>query len=356
MAPSGRVVVHVVPCDLLRGAQVYAHALRDALDEPGESHTIVSLFAGERDAPPADVVLGVASGPLRRTGFDPRAALALRRELRRLRPDVAIAHGGEPLPYLAAVAPRGTRVAYLRIGAQGPTSALSRARQRWALRRTALVVAVSDAAAADVVADAPGEVHVIPNGRDPAPFAAPATRGGQPPQVLFVGHLDDDKRPLRFVDVVRAVRARGVDARAAIVGDGPLLDAVCTAAGGDVDVLGHRGDVPALLLGADVLVMTSRPPEGMPGVLIEAALAGLPAVTTDVPGARDVVADGETGFVVPVDDLDAMVDRVADLVADPDRRAAMGAAARHRGTQFTLDVTIGRWRQLLASVTAGRDR
>jgi glycosyltransferase involved in cell wall biosynthesis len=91
----------------------------------------------------------------------------------------------------------------------------------------------------------------------------------------------------------------------------------------------------------------------MPGVLIEGGLAGLPVVTTRVPGAADVVEDGDTGFVVPVDDLPAIVDACRTLVRDPDLRARFGAAARARcEREFSLEASIDKWRELLSSIDA----
>ena len=91
-------VLHVLPSDLDRGAQVYAGRLRDALaGDPTQRHLVVSLFDAPEAALRADVRLGVPSGLLRRAGLDPRAALSLRRAIRRERADVVVAHGGEPL-------------------------------------------------------------------------------------------------------------------------------------------------------------------------------------------------------------------------------------------------------------------
>ena len=74
----------------------------------------------------------------------------------------------------------------------------------------------------------------------------------------------------------------------------------------DVELMGARSDVPALLRQADLLVFPGLPAgEGMPGVLIEAGLCGVPVVTTAVPGVGLIVADGETGIVVAVNDLQA---------------------------------------------------
>ncbi len=91
----------------------------------------------------------------------------------------------------------------------------------------------------------------------------------------------------------------------------------------------------------------------MAGVLIDAGLSGLPIVATDVPGAADVVADGESGFVVPVDDRDGLVDAVASLVVDGDRRRAMGRAARAHCQRFTIGASADRWRRLIDELSAG---
>ncbi len=91
----------------------------------------------------------------------------------------------------------------------------------------------------------------------------------------------------------------------------------------------------------------------MPGVLIEAGLAGLPVVTTDVPGARDVIDDGTTGSVVPIGDFDGLVAATAALVDDPARRARLGAAARARcEARFGLDASVQQWRVVFEKMLA----
>jgi glycosyltransferase involved in cell wall biosynthesis len=226
------------------------------------------------------------------------------------------------------------------------------------LRRVGTIAAVSNDAADEVRGwnVATSDVVVIPNGRDPALFArgrdaAPDGRA----RLVFVGHLTASKRPERFIEVVRRLRAGALDVDASMAGDGPLLDALrrpAEAAG--VTMLGRVDDVPRLLARSDVMVMTSVPEgEGMPGVLIEGGLGGLAVVTTRVPGAADVVVDGDTGFVVPVDDLPALVAACASLVRDPDLRMRFGAAARARcEREFSLEASIGKWRELLSSIDA----
>ena len=173
-------------------------------------------------------------------------------------------------------------------------------------------------------------------------------------RLVFVGHLDPSKRPEQFVALTRALREAGCAVEGAMAGIGPRLDAVRAAApDAGVEVLGEVGDVPGLLAGSDILVFTGGPPEGMPGVLIEAGMAGLPVVTTDVPGAADVVADGVTGFVVPVDDFSALERATRSLVDDAEQRRGFGLAARARcESEFGLEASVRRWHDLLAEMIA----
>lgn len=86
----------------------------------------------------------------------------------------------------------------------------------------------------------------------------------------------------------------------------------------------------------------------MPGVLIEAGMAGLATVATRVPGARDVIEDGVTGLLVDIDDKAALIDSVRRLVSDADLRAAMGRRARQRCLDnFSLQASVENWRVIL---------
>jgi glycosyltransferase involved in cell wall biosynthesis len=353
-----RLVLHVLPVDLARGAQTYARELRLALDDATTRHRTLTLFRSQPGALRPDLTLDVSSGPLRRA-IDPRAVVGLRRVVRRERPDIVVAHGGEPLKYAALAGVPKERLAYYKIGIGGERlQGLRGTLHRWMLRQVGTIAAVSNDAADEVrqLGVTTTGVVVIPNGRDPALFASPdEVPAHGPARLVFVGHLAESKRPDRFIEVVRRLRGEGLDIEASIAGDGPLLDASRDPAkSAGVALLGRVDDVPRLLAQSDVMVMTSVPEgEGMPGVLIEGGLAGLAVVTTRVPGAADVVADGESGFVVPVDDLVALVDACGSLVRDPDLRRRFGAAARVRcEREFSLDASIGKWRELLSSIDA----
>ncbi|MGQ0744013.1 MAG: glycosyltransferase family 4 protein [Acidimicrobiales bacterium] len=175
-------------------------------------------------------------------------------------------------------------------------------------------------------------------------------RTGSEVRLLWVGHLHPDKRPDQFVELVGRLRADGTKVTGTVLGDGPMLESVRNAGAPGIEILGHRADVGAVMGGCDILVFCGRPAgEGMPGVLIEAGLCGLAVVTTDVPGAAEVVETGTTGVVVPHDDFSALVGAVSELVADPERRQRMGAAARSRTVEhFSLAASADQWRHLIA--------
>ena len=271
---------------------------------------------------------------------------------------MVVAHGGDPLKYLVpAMVGHRLPLAYYAIG----TYAAPR-RQRVQLSVWRHLMSRVDVVAAegDEVRDEcislmgvpPDKVVMTPNGRDPEVFYPNGSESGRRPlTVTFVGALNEGKGPDRFVKVVAALRERDLDFRSQIIGDGPLRSSLIgPAAAAGVDLLGSRADVPDLLRQSDIMVFPSRPAgEGMPGVLIEAGLSGVPVVATDVPGVRTIIGDGETGIVVPQGDHDAMVAAVHQLAVETALRSAMGKAARLRCTErFSLDAVAERWLCLLS--------
>lgn len=351
---SRPLVVHLLPFDLPRGAQTYARAIRDRLDGPRAQHSVMTLF-GSEGAAGSDIALNAPRGPGPLRLFDPRAALALRRALRRLDPEVLVAHGGEPLKYAAVAAPRTTKLAYLKIGTAQVQlrSNVRRFVYTSLLKRFDVVAGVSHemvTEAEELLGVPPDRTAYVPNGRDPARFR-PAEHGAhRPVQFCFVGHLTRTKRPELFIEVVRHLREQGIDAAGTMAGSGPLERSLALEAGDVlVEMLGVRDDVPDVLARSDVFVFTSIVEgEGMPGVLIEAGLAGLPTVSTDVPGAHDVIQDGVTGLVVPVDDFTALSAAAMQLATSPELRAQMGSAARKRCLEhFTLDASASKLGGLL---------
>ncbi len=352
---GGALVLHVIPTAVARGAQREARALVDCLEVPGRHHRLMSLFAGP-DEVPVDVALDYPSGARLSAGFDPRLVPRLRAVFDRLAPTVLVAHGGDPLKYLLpAMLGHRRPVVYYATGTFGAPSRRAHVHLWRLLMGRADIVAAEGEEVLDECRDLLGvrrdRLVLAPNGRDPEEFR-PAVRVPsdlpitESPVVAFVGALTDGKRPGVFIDVVTALRRRGLSFRAVMCGGGPLAESLAApAARAQVEMLGTRSDVPEVMRGADLLVFPSLPTgEGMPGVLIEAGLSGLPVVATAVPGVRSIVRDATTGFVVGPDDLSAMVEASARLVMSSDLRRQMGEAARsHCMAEFTLTAVAARW-------------
>jgi len=196
-----------------------------------------------------------------------------------------------------------------------------------------------------------GPVWVIGNARGPERFVAVDREhesvrlrhdiavGNDIPLLGFVGNLSREKRPERTLDVLAGVLAQGQSAHLVVVGDGPVraeFEREVHRRGLDerVSSLGHRPDVARLLGGLDVLLLTSDI-EGIPGVAIEAQMAGCPVVTFPTGGVRDVLEDGVTGVVLDRPDTALMTEHVLRLVRCPDLRARMGNEGRQRADTFS---------------------
>ncbi|MBE0593771.1 MAG: glycosyltransferase, partial [Gemmatimonadales bacterium] len=120
---------------------------------------------------------------------------------------------------------------------------------------------------------------------------------------------------------------------------------------GVVEFLGHVEDMAGLLAMADIVVLPSRA-EGAPRSLIEAAACGIPLVATDVPGCREVVLDGQNGFLVPLHDIGALVAAVLRLAGDDELRRRMGESGRRLvleslDEKIVFERTVDVYRQLL---------
>ncbi|MBL9199791.1 MAG: glycosyltransferase family 4 protein [Opitutaceae bacterium] len=157
---------------------------------------------------------------------------------------------------------------------------------------------------------------------------------------VMASRLLRDKGVMDLIEAARRLRAGRVPLRVRIVGgtdpDNPTsltteeLEALRSE--GAVEFTGARPDVAEIYAAADVAVLPSYR-EGLPRALIEAAASGLPIVTTDTSGCREVVAHGENGLLVPVRDPGALAEALRTLALDPALRARLGAAGRKRVEQ-----------------------
>ena len=148
-------------------------------------------------------------------------------------------------------------------------------------------------------------------------------------QCAFIGRVTQIKRPDRFLDVVSEIKKRGVDLDFFIAGDGELLETCRERIKQDdlpVTVLGWQSDIEGVLSSADMVALTSDN-EGTPLSLIQAGMARLPVVTTNVGSVPEVVLNGVTGIVIGLD-VQEIADALEKLVNDKALRAKLGTAAQ----------------------------
>jgi len=362
-------ILHLVTRSQRRGAELVAVELARGLDALGHTNRVRALALGYDGSEDADIQ------PLTRRTDDGLVALwlgarALRHSLEREPVDIVMAHGGRAVEAAVLVRRRGQPlIVWQRILGFPPTiwRPVRRARWRMVARRIDAAVALTPDLEAELRRlGFTGPVWAIPNFRDPEPFVAVdravAGRnlraelgvGADVDLVGLVGHLIQQKRPDRALDALEAMHARGQAAHLVVAGDGPLRDDFerdVARRGLDpyVHVLGSRDDIAQLLAAIDVLILTSDS-EGLPGVLIEAQMAGCPIVTVPVGGVRELVDDGETGVVTEQVDATELADRVVGLLRDPKLRARLGERARRRAVRFSSSAAAGTYAERLTEI------
>ena len=158
----------------------------------------------------------------------------------------------------------------------------------------------------------------------------------EPVVVLFLARMLWDKGVGEFVEAAHLLTQAGVSARFVLVGDpDPRNPASVPEAtlhawhreGNGVEWWGRRDNMPAVWNTAHIACLPSYR-EGLPKALLEAAACGLPIVTTDVPGCREIVRDGDNGFLVPARDAQALARALRSLIGDAALRAEMGRRSR----------------------------
>lgn len=213
----------------------------------------------------------------------------------------------------------------------------------------------------------PGRVTRICNGVDTARFH-PAAGGRAGPDLVVgsVGRLEPVK------DFMNLARGFALAARAAGPGSGPGLRLRLVGDGSErariaaflvaeglaerCELAGARDDVPAQMRDFDLFVLPSRA-EGISNTILEAMATGLPVIATDVGGNAELVAHGETGFLVPPGDPAAIAERIGWYRAHPAELARHGRAARARAeAAFSIDAMVARYRALYRDGLAARGR
>jgi glycosyltransferase involved in cell wall biosynthesis len=348
-------VLQVITSDDRRGPETHALDLGAALAARGMRVRTVALAPGRHGGGLDLPTLGrhpLSLGTLRRLRRESSVA------------GVVVAHGSTTLPACAcALTGNGVPLVYRSIGdpEQWASTTARRARVRACLRRADAVVALTADAAATIRSMyrmSEDRVTVIPIGAIPdrhQPIDAASRRTGRArfgiPDDAAVGSIIGALSPEKDV-------ALAIDAAAAIpgfhlvvAGDGPEREALERRAAhvtpGRVHFAGTLHDPAPAFAAADVVLLTSRT-EGLPAVLIEAGLRGLPVVATDVGYVDEIVVDGETGLLVEPGNRTELVSAIGHALREG---APLGGCARSRClTWFDLERIAESWDLLLTGL------
>jgi glycosyltransferase involved in cell wall biosynthesis len=195
----------------------------------------------------------------------------------------------------------------------------------------------------------PSKIRILPHAVDTARFHP----SEQEPDfdVISAGHLIERKRMDVLIDAVADLKARGIEVRTGILGEGPLrpaLEAQIKARGveGLVTLLGFRHDVELMLRRARIFALVSSW-EGVPFAMIEALCSGLVPIMTDVGTISDWIEHEKNGHIVPVGDSRALATSIERLLKDPSHYQSLRERALAARQSLSLEAGVAFWRDAL---------
>jgi glycosyltransferase involved in cell wall biosynthesis len=343
--------LHVVASDVRRGAETFAIGLAKTLESRGSRADVIALDAREGGLP-VEVLRGSRRSP------------ATLRRLRRLAReyDVVVAHGSSTLE-ACAIGLLGTRTPFVYRVIGDPAYWAGGRTKRTGLRQIHLRarrhVALWDGAAVELrrlYGLDPGRIDVIPNAVDGAAWheASASERARARAQfnvplgarcLGFVGALSPEKNVPAIVDLADQIP----DLHVVIAGDGPERAALEAHAarrrqGHRLVFAGALVNPAPIYAAADLLLLPSLS-EGMPGVVIEAALVGTPSLASDVGGVSSLITHGVTGYLIQLGDISQLPEVVKASLASHQKVGRQ--AARLMRQRFTHARTAQAWESTL---------
>ncbi len=182
--------------------------------------------------------------------------------------------------------------------------------------------------------------------------------------VVFASRMIKEKGVQEFVEAARTLRREVPDTKFVLLGK---PDESLTAIGvreleqwdseGLVEWRGHVDNLEGVLPEASVVVLPTYYREGVPKILLEAAACGVPVVTTDIPGCRDVVQPGRTGLLVKPRDSAALVAAIRTLLDDEEYRQRLGTNARKQAeAEFRVEAVVAKTLDLYRRLLGTRSR
>lgn len=202
---------------------------------------------------------------------------------------------------------------------------------------------------------------ILKNSLNPV-FVRPRFTGERQQDIVAVGRVDENKNHLMAIRAFAQIAERFPKSRLIIYGEGELRQKLLA----EIEEMGLTGrilmpgavtDVPDRIEKAYAFVLTSDT-EGMPNTLIEAMALGLPCVSTDCPcgGPKDLIEDGQNGFLVPVNDDKMLAKRLEDLLKNPQKAERMGKEAAKLQEEYRPDKVNAEWEAYFAGIVGKKWR
>lgn len=354
-------VAHIVLSLEIGGLEVLVYELANALVKKGHHCTIYCLdslgtLAGKAGQDGIDVVLiGRKQGSI-----DFQALKRLYSGLHQNRISVVHTHNIEPLFYgsIASLFLPGAKVIHTQHGIPAPFRRNNRIKARLSGLFVDRFVGVSvntSNFAADSRWIRPGKIITILNGINTEKFRPDPERRRTTRQklsipesmyvLICVARLSEIKNHARLLTVFKLLKESVPNSCLLLVGGGPLQTSIENnidnlGLHNDVRMLGESLEIAELLSASDTFVLTSDS-EGISVSILEALSSGMPAVVTDVGGNSEIVKNGYSGFCIPPQNIDAIVNKLELISADPELRNTLAVNARsHVVNNFSINSMI----------------
>lgn len=326
-------ILQLIQKPQLRGAEVFACQLANALVNNGHEVKVVAIFVGNAELPFTGKVLSL-SRPLNKRMFDLAGWRMLAQLIQDFNPDIIQANAGDTLKVaaLSKLIFRWKQPLVFRNASTMSTYIKStgvRLFNGFLLQRARAVISVSENSKQDLLRLFPkrdaASVYVVPIGvEETSLIQVQQDKPAETPIVIHVGGFTFEKNHSGLLRIMEPVLAANPDLKLVLVGDGPLRSKIEDQAkalkvSAQIQFLGYRQDALAIMRSAQVLVLPSII-EGLPGVILEAYSQQVPVIAYNVGGIREVLTDQQTGWLVAAGDEAGFRLALEQALKHPDKR------------------------------------
>ena len=169
--------------------------------------------------------------------------------------------------------------------------------------------------------------------------------------ILMIAEVNKNKNHQQMIQAVELLKQRGKSVKVLCAGEGSLFDEVVAEVekrglSDSIHMLGYRTDIKELIGVSDIGILLSYR-EGLPRNIMELMACGKPVIGTNIRGIRDLVIDGETGFLVPVGDAVTTAECIEKLMSDAELVSVMGVRALEEVEKYNVESVVGELKKIL---------